>query len=146
MVLLFAVVNRKQRDQGNPFRTPGAMRSSPGTGAPVPGGALRMGLQHSGYCMACCWYLMGLLFVGGDVNLYWIAGLTLFVLLEKTMPVGHWFAHRGWSRHNAGSGELAVAITGDFAIPVHFVWSSSKEIEDLQVVHHDLTFLQILSQ
>ncbi|HIM56614.1 MAG TPA: hypothetical protein EYM39_07920, partial [Candidatus Latescibacteria bacterium] len=43
MVLLFAVVNRKQRDQGNPFRTPGAMRSSPGTGAPVPGGALRMG-------------------------------------------------------------------------------------------------------
>jgi predicted metal-binding membrane protein len=24
------------------------------------------------------------------MNLYWIAGLTLFVLLEKTIPVGHW--------------------------------------------------------
>ena len=57
---------------------------------PGSGGALRMGLQHGSYCMACCWFLMGLLFVGGVMNLYWIAGLTLFVLLEKTIPVGHW--------------------------------------------------------
>ena len=48
---------------------------------------------------------MGLLFVGGDVSLYWIAGLTLFVLLEKTLTVGHWLG-------SLGSGELAVAITG----------------------------------
>ncbi len=54
------------------------------------GGALRMGLRHGGYCLACCWFLMGLLFVGGVMNLYWIAGLALFVLLEKTIPIGHW--------------------------------------------------------
>ena len=32
---------------------------------------------------------MALLFFGGAMNLYWIAGLALFVLLEKTIPPGH---------------------------------------------------------
>ncbi len=53
-------------------------------------GALRMGLEHGAYCLGCCWFLMGLLFYGGVMNLYWIAGLALFVLLEKTIPAGHW--------------------------------------------------------
>ena len=53
-------------------------------------GALRMGFEHGAYCLGCCWFLMGLLFYGGVMNLYWIAGLALFVLLEKTIPAGHW--------------------------------------------------------
>ena len=53
-------------------------------------GALRMGLGHGAYCLGCCWFLMALLFFGGVMNLYWIAGLTVFVLLEKTIPLGHW--------------------------------------------------------
>jgi predicted metal-binding membrane protein len=55
-----------------------------------PLGAFRMGLDHGVFCLACCWFLMALLFVGGVMNLYWIVGLALFVLLEKTIPVGHW--------------------------------------------------------
>jgi predicted metal-binding membrane protein len=31
---------------------------------------------------------MALLFVGGVMNLLWIAGITGFVLLEKLLPVG----------------------------------------------------------
>ena len=31
---------------------------------------------------------MGLLFFGGVMSLWWIGGLTLFVLLEKVMPFG----------------------------------------------------------
>jgi predicted metal-binding membrane protein len=54
-------------------------------------GAFRMGLAHGAYCLGCCWFLMGLLFFGGIMNLFWIAGLALFVLLEKTIPMGHWF-------------------------------------------------------
>ncbi len=54
-------------------------------------GAFRMGTQHGAYCLGCCWLLMSLLFVGGIMNLFWIAGLTGFVLLEKTIPMGHWF-------------------------------------------------------
>jgi predicted metal-binding membrane protein len=53
-------------------------------------GALRMGLEHGGYCLGCCWFLMGLLFFGGVMNLYWIVGLAVFVLLEKIIPLGHW--------------------------------------------------------
>ena len=56
-------------------------------------GALRMGLVHGAFCVGCCWFLMGLLFVGGVMNLYWIAGLALFVLLEKTIPAGHWLGY-----------------------------------------------------
>lgn len=55
-----------------------------------PLGAFRMGLDHGAFCLACCWFLMALLFVGGVMNLYWIVGLSLFVLLEKTIPAGHW--------------------------------------------------------
>jgi predicted metal-binding membrane protein len=53
-------------------------------------GALRMGLEHGAFCLGCCWFLMALLFFGGVMNLYWIAGLTVFALLEKTIPLGHW--------------------------------------------------------
>ena len=49
------------------------------------GGALRMGLKHGGYCLGCCWVLMGLLFVLGVMNLLWIAALAAFVLLEKVI-------------------------------------------------------------
>ena len=57
---------------------------------PGPLGAFRMGLDHGGYCLGCCWFLMGLLFFGGIMNIYWIAGLAAFILLEKTIPMGHW--------------------------------------------------------
>jgi predicted metal-binding membrane protein len=53
-------------------------------------GALRMGIEHGAFCTGCCWFLMALLFYGGIMNLYWIVGLAVFVLLEKTIPAGHW--------------------------------------------------------
>ena len=46
-------------------------------------GALRMGMQNGWFCLGCCWVLMALLFVGGVMNLLWIAALALFVGLEK---------------------------------------------------------------
>jgi predicted metal-binding membrane protein len=49
-----------------------------------------MGLEHGAFCLGCCWFLMGLLFYGGVMNLYWIAGLAVLVLVEKTVPAGHW--------------------------------------------------------
>jgi predicted metal-binding membrane protein len=57
---------------------------------PGPRGALQMGLRHGAYCLGCCWLLMLLLFVGGLMNLIWIGGLALFVLVEKLAPAGHW--------------------------------------------------------
>lgn len=49
-------------------------------------GAFRLGLIHGTYCLGCCWLLMGLLFVGGVMNLVWILAISLFVLAEKLLP------------------------------------------------------------
>lgn len=55
-------------------------------------GAFLMGLEHGAYCLGCCWVMMGLLFYAGVMNLWWITGLALYVLLEKLAPVGHWLS------------------------------------------------------
>lgn len=55
-------------------------------------GCLLLGLRHGSYCVGCCWALMALLFVGGVMNVLWIAFLALVVLLEKLAPFGRWMA------------------------------------------------------
>jgi len=57
-------------------------------------GAFKLGLRHGIYCVGCCCVLMALLFVGGVMNLLWIAGLAFLVLAEKLIPVGR-FLSRG---------------------------------------------------
>src|SRR3712207_5894498 len=56
------------------------------------GGACRMGAEHGAYCVGCCWALMALLFVGGVMDLLWVAAITLAVLAEKLAPRGGWIA------------------------------------------------------
>jgi predicted metal-binding membrane protein len=56
-----------------------------------PWGSLRLGAEHGSLCVGCCWLLMALLFVGGVMNVLWIAGLMIFVLLEKIIPTGRLF-------------------------------------------------------
>lgn len=51
-------------------------------------GAFIMGLEHGVFCLGCCWVLMALLFVGGVMNLMWIATISIFVLVEKVVPSG----------------------------------------------------------
>jgi predicted metal-binding membrane protein len=48
-----------------------------------------LGVRHGLYCIGCCWAIMALLFVGGVMNLIWVAGITIFVLGEKVLPE-HW--------------------------------------------------------
>ncbi|MCT8162052.1 DUF2182 domain-containing protein [Pseudoruegeria sp. SHC-113] len=62
---------------------------------PGAGGALRLGLRHGAYCLGCCWALMALLFVGGIMNLWWIVGLALWVIVEKALPAGERLAQLG---------------------------------------------------
>jgi predicted metal-binding membrane protein len=67
-------------------------------------GALRLGIRHGTYCVGCCGLLMLLLFFGGIMNLFWIAGIGIYVLLEKLLPRGRWLSHA------AGIGMFAVGI------------------------------------
>lgn len=49
-------------------------------------GALRMGVDHGVFCVACCVALMALLFVFGVMNLLWAAAITILVFIEKLAP------------------------------------------------------------
>ena len=53
---------------------------------PSARGSVRLGALHGAYCIGCCWVLMTLLFAFGVMNFYWIAGLMIFVLIEKLVP------------------------------------------------------------
>ena len=75
---------------------------------PGAAGAFRLGLHHGAYCLGCCWVLMALLFVGGVMNLLWIAALAAFVLLEKTLP----FARRTL---RVGGAALLLLLAAGFA-------------------------------
>lgn len=65
---------------------PGQWRS--GTAA-----AFERGLRHGLYCTGCCGVLMLLLFYGGVMEINWIGGLALYVLVEKLIPI-HWRLHQ----------------------------------------------------
>ncbi|SDA66392.1 DUF2182 domain-containing protein [Mesorhizobium qingshengii] len=69
-------------------QAPIAFLASHGGFRSAPLGALRLGIDHGAYCLGCCWALMALLFVGGVMNVLWIAGIAILVLLEKTVPTG----------------------------------------------------------
>jgi len=53
-------------------------------------GACVMGLHHGLYCLGCCWLLMALLFVGGVMNLAWVAAISVLVIAEKLLARGEW--------------------------------------------------------
>jgi predicted metal-binding membrane protein len=49
-------------------------------------GSFAMGARHGAACLGCCWLLMLLLFIGGVMNMGWIAGIAAFVAVEKLAP------------------------------------------------------------
>lgn len=51
-------------------------------------GAFVMGVRHGLFCVGCCWALMALLFVGGVMNLAWVAALSIAVAIEKLAQRG----------------------------------------------------------
>jgi predicted metal-binding membrane protein len=56
----------------------------------MPGGRAMAarGLRYGVACLGCCGVLMGLLFVGGVMNVYWMAAIAIGVLAEKLLPWG----------------------------------------------------------
>jgi predicted metal-binding membrane protein len=76
-------------------------------------GCLILGFRHGSYCIGCCWLLMALLFVGGVMNVLWIALLALLVLLEKLAPFGRRIARAaGAACVGAGAAMLFLSWGG----------------------------------
>jgi len=79
-------------------------------------GGMNLGMRHGLYCLGCCWLLMGLLFVGGVMNLLWIAAIMGFVLIEKLLPATLRASRLGgWAMISAGVGYLAWGFARGFA-------------------------------
>jgi len=91
---------------------------------PGRGGAFRMGLEHGSFCLGCCWFLMGLLFFGGIMNLFWIVGLAAFVLLEKIVPMGSWIGRivgvgvAAWGVLLLATTTLTIAVPNEYRFEV----------------------------
>jgi predicted metal-binding membrane protein len=49
-------------------------------------GALRMGVEHGGWCVGCCWMLMAALFALGVMSLGWMAFIAALIAIEKLLP------------------------------------------------------------
>jgi predicted metal-binding membrane protein len=66
------------------------------------------GLYEAARCIANSTPLMGLLFVGGVMNLVWIVGLTVINVLERTLPQPRWISATVGATCIAGSLYLMV--------------------------------------
>ncbi|MDQ0076892.1 DUF2182 domain-containing protein [Arthrobacter oryzae] len=64
-------------------------------------GALRMGIEHGAWCVACCWALMVALFALGVMSLGWMALIGAFIAGEKMLP---------WKRLANRSVAVALAV------------------------------------
>jgi predicted metal-binding membrane protein len=49
-------------------------------------GALRMGVEHGGYCVGCSWALMAALFALGVMSLTWMAVVAVLITAERLLP------------------------------------------------------------
>jgi predicted metal-binding membrane protein len=51
-------------------------------------GAVRMGVEHGAFCLGCCSGLMLALFALGVMSLFWMAVVSVVILVEKLAPGG----------------------------------------------------------
>jgi predicted metal-binding membrane protein len=50
------------------------------------GGGLRMGVEHGGWCVGCCWALMAALFALGVMSIGWMVFIAALIAIEKMLP------------------------------------------------------------
>ena len=51
-------------------------------------GAVRMGVEHGGWCVGCCWGLMLALFAVGVMSIAWMVIIAAAIFVEKVLPRG----------------------------------------------------------
>jgi predicted metal-binding membrane protein len=66
-------------------------------------GALRVGLEHGGFCVGASWALMAALFALGVMSLTWMIVIAALVAIEKLLP---------WNAVTVGATVLFIAALG----------------------------------
>lgn len=76
-------------------------------------GALRIGYRHGMHCLGCCWALMGLMFVFGAMNLWWMAVIAIYCAAEKIAPKAEiWGKYAGLAMIGGGLFMFATQFKG----------------------------------
>jgi predicted metal-binding membrane protein len=55
-------------------------------------GPFRLGVEHGGYCVGCCWALMAVLVGAAAMSVTAAALIAALVFAEKVLPAGEWTA------------------------------------------------------
>ena len=66
-------------------------------------GAVRMGVEHGGFCVGCCWALMAALFALGAMSLKWTVLVAALIAAERLLP---------WSRATRLAVAVALVVLG----------------------------------
>ena len=74
-------------------------------------GALQMGVHLGALCIGCCWALMALAFVGGTMNVFWMAILTGLMIFDKQHYFNQqWSTSVGWTLIVTGALVFVIAL------------------------------------
>jgi predicted metal-binding membrane protein len=76
-------------------------------------GIFRLGLRQGLHCLGCCWAMMALMLATGTMNVAWMAGLGVVMVVEK-ISRGVWFSRA------VGVALIAVGLAGAFAAVAGF--------------------------
>ncbi len=77
------------------------------------GGAFPMGLRHGLYCVGCCIAIMGLMFVLGAMNPWWMAVIAAYFVAEKLLPAAErWTKGVGIALITVGCVVISYALIG----------------------------------
>lgn len=73
-------------------------------------GAFPVGFRHGAYCVGCCVAFMGLMFVFGAMNPWWMAVIAAYFVAEKLAPAAElWSRWTGVALIAAGAATVAVS-------------------------------------
>lgn len=76
-------------------------------------GAFPMGLRHGLYCVGCCIAIMGLMFVLGAMNPWWMAVIAAYFVAEKLLPAAErWTKGVGIALILLGCAVISVSLIG----------------------------------
>ena len=76
-------------------------------------GAFPMGLRHGLYCVGCCIAIMGLMFVLGAMNPWWMAVIAAYFVAEKLLPAAErWTKGIGIALITLGCVVISYAFIG----------------------------------
>lgn len=92
------------------------------------GGSFRMGIEHGGYCLGCCWLLFLILFPLGMMNVAVLALITLLIFAEKVFPLARRISYAAGIALVA-YGAVVLFVPG--ALPVTMSDSSMSAMSDI---------------